>query len=140
MDLDLTSLQKAVKSLEDTVAVARDLEFMSELNEFQQNAVRAGVIQNFEFTFELCWKFMRRWVHLNTPLAEADPLTQKALFRAAAREGLIEDPVRWFAYSDARNATSHTYDGAVAREVFEMAAQFLGDAKRLLDQLERHND
>ncbi len=65
MKLDLSSLRKAVKSLEETLNVANDNKFMSQLSVFQANAVRAGVIQHFEFTYEICWKFMKRWLEIN---------------------------------------------------------------------------
>ena len=65
MKLDLTSLRKAVESLKRTLEVADDKDFMSGLSGSQKDAVRAGVIQNFEVTYELCWKFMRRWLEVN---------------------------------------------------------------------------
>ena len=45
MKLDLSSLRKAVESLEKTLRVADDEAFMSRLSEDQKEAVRAGVIQ-----------------------------------------------------------------------------------------------
>ena len=65
MKLDLSSLRKAVESLEKTIRVVDDNTFMLRLNEDQKGAVRAGVIQIFEFTYELCWKFMRWWLEVN---------------------------------------------------------------------------
>jgi nucleotidyltransferase substrate binding protein (TIGR01987 family) len=102
--------------------------------------LRAGVIQNFEFTFELCWKFIQRWIILNKTPEDAEPFTRKDLFRMAARYGLVEDPLRWFEYGDARNLASHAYDEDKARQVFETAVRFLDDARNLLDRLEKSND
>ena len=65
MQLDLSSLRKAVESLERALRVADDEAFTSGLNEDQGETVRAGVIQSFEFTYELCWKFMKRWLEAN---------------------------------------------------------------------------
>jgi len=138
--LDLSSLQKAVNSLEALLERAQDKAFMDNLDDIVQNGIRAGVIQNFEFTFELCWKFIQRWIRLNSSPEDAEPRTRKDLFRMAARYGLITDPILWFDYAEARNLTSHTYDENRAQEVFAAAVNFIGEAKYLLAQLGARND
>jgi len=141
MKLDLSSLRKAIDSLEKTLKVAEDKSLVAELDNDVKDAIRAGVIQNFEFTYELCWKFMRRWLRENADIEEAEyPRTRKELFRLAARSGLIKDPLSWFSYSDARNLTSHTYDEDKAESVYETAVGFLEDARYLLDRLQERND
>lgn len=141
MALDLTSLEKAVESMKAAANVASDKGFMSRLSAEQSDTVRAGVIQNFEFTYELCWKFIQRWLKENKHLEEADlPRTRKELFRMAARHGLIDHPERWFDYGNARNITAHIYDANKARVVYEAATRFVADAKAFLDRLERMND
>ncbi|MHC4203648.1 MAG: nucleotidyltransferase substrate binding protein [Planctomycetota bacterium] len=141
MKLDLSSLRKAVDSLEKTLKVAENKILAAELNNDVKDAIRAGVIQNFEFTYELCWKFMRRWLKENADVEEAEyPRTRKELFRLAARFGLIKEPLSWFSYSDARNLTSHTYDEDKAETVYQTAVGFSGDARYLLDRLQEHND
>ena len=141
MKLDLSSLRKAVDSLEKTLKVAENKILAAELDNDVKDAIRAGVIQNFEFTYELCWKFMRRWLKENADVEEAEyPRTRKELFRLAARFGLIKEPLSWFSYGDARNLTSHTYDEDKAEMVYQTAVGFLGDARYLLDRLQKHND
>lgn len=140
LELDLTSLQEAVHALGETLARANDEKLMSSLDEITQLAIRAGVIQHFEFTYELSWKFIQRWLRTNASPADAEPLTRRELFRTAARYALIANPQPWFKYSEARNLTSHTYDKAVADRVFEAASQFLKDSRYLLEQLELRND
>ncbi|MEW6239082.1 MAG: nucleotidyltransferase substrate binding protein [Candidatus Omnitrophota bacterium] len=141
MALDLSSLKNAVASMEQTLERSEDETLMETLDEITQNAIRAGAIQNFEFTFELCWKFIQRWIRLNKTPEDADhPRTRKELFRLAARYGLIDDPVAWFRYGDARNITSHTYDEDTAALVYETARSFIRDAADLLQKLEHHND
>ncbi|MEJ2700972.1 MAG: nucleotidyltransferase substrate binding protein [Sedimentisphaerales bacterium] len=141
MELDLSSLRKAVDSLERTLRVAQDQTLAAGLDNDAKDAIRAGVIQNFEFTYELCWKFIRRWIKENADVEEAEhPRTRKELFRLAARFGLIRQPLSWFSYGDARNLTSHTYDEHKAESVYEAAVGFAEDARYLLDRLEEHND
>jgi len=138
--LDLSSLKSAVVSMEKTISVVHDKAFMNNLNEDQRNAIRSGVIQNFEFTYELSWKFVQRWIRLNKTPEDADTRTRKDLFRMAAHYRLISDPIPWFEYGEARNITSHTYDEVKAKSVYDVAVRFIDDAKYLLKQLEISND
>ena len=141
MKLELDSLRKAVESLERTLNVANDRNFITELNPDQIDAIKAGVIQNFEVTYELCWKYIQRWLRHNISAEDADyPRTRKEFFRMAARYGLIDDPLAWFTYGDARNISSHIYDEQKAESVYETALRFITDAKFLLERLEERND
>jgi len=140
MKLDLSSLQKAVSSLERAVRIAEN-RISNGTGPDEVEVLKAGVIQNFEFTFELCWKFIQRWIRENRTPEDADhPRTRKELFRLAAMHGLIADPLPWFDYSEKRNLTSHTYDEPTAQLVYETAGRFLPDAASLCRMLEEHND
>lgn len=140
MKLDLSSLRKAVESLGKTLEVADDKDFISRLSGDQKDAIRAGVIQNFEFTYELCWKFMKRWLEVNLGSAYVEGVPRRQLFRLSAENKLIANVDRWMEYHDARNETVHTYDEAVAEAVFTSAQEFLADSERLLEALEARND
>ena len=139
MALDLSSLQKAVNSLERALNVASS-QIKGKVNKDYEEVIRAGVIQNFEFTYELCWKFMKRWLEANGEGESVDGVTRKELFRLAAERQLIEDVDAWFQYAKARNETAHTYDNQTAADVFESAKKFLNAAKFLLKKLESKND
>jgi nucleotidyltransferase substrate binding protein (TIGR01987 family) len=139
MALDLSSLQKAVDSLQRAINVASSLK-KENADKDNIEVVRAGVIQNFEFTYELCWKFMKRWLEINGEGASVDGITRKELFRIAAERRLIENVEAWFAYTESRNETAHTYDPKTALDVFESAKSFLGDSKLLLKRLKEKND
>ncbi|MHB9035645.1 MAG: HI0074 family nucleotidyltransferase substrate-binding subunit [Armatimonadota bacterium] len=139
MALDLSSLEKAIDMLQRSVNAAQS-DAIS-LNEDIYEAVRAGVIQNFEVAYELSWKFVQRWIRENrTPEDAEHPRTRKYLFRLAATYGLVADPEPWFVYGDARNLTSHTYNEMQAISVYETAKDFLSDAQYLLEQLKAAND
>jgi nucleotidyltransferase substrate binding protein (TIGR01987 family) len=64
-----------------------------------------------------------------------DHLHRKDLFRMAGEKGIIEDVSAWFTFHEARNQTSHTYNEAVAEEVYDKARMFLPHALRLLKEL-----
>ena len=139
MTLDLSSLRRAVASLERAIAVCQDASFFSHLNTDQQNTLRAGVIQNFEFTYELCWKFMKRWIENNVSPFKGEGIARRELFRMAAENGLIVNIDEWMDFHEARNATSHSYDQQVATRVAEMAIRFLPRARELLDAIDKRN-
>jgi len=140
MTLDLTSMEKAVASLGNGVAVVQDEASSGRFDDRVVETLKAGVIQNFEFTYEISWKMIQRWIRHNVSPDDAEPRTKKDLFRLAANRGLIPDPQPWFEYIEARNLTTHTYDRAKAEKVVEAAIRFLDDAAALLAELKRHND
>ena len=104
------------------------------------DVIRAGVIQNFELTYELSWKFMKRWLEINFSSVYVDGLPRKELFRMAAESRLITQVSKWFRYHELRNETVHAYDEKKANEVFESTKDFLQDARELLSNLEKKND
>jgi len=141
MKLDLSSLRKAVESLERAIGVTNDDTFIASLSDEAKDAIRSGVIQNFEVAYEFCWKYVQRWLKENVPVEQAEnPRSRKELFRLAARFGLINDPESWFSYGDARNLTTHTYNENTAESVYETAVVFAKDARRLLQKLEDSNE
>ena len=139
MTLDLSSLRKVVNSLDGAVAIASSDKELKALSKAQKDLIRAGVIQNFEFTYELCWKFMHRWLEKNLGSAYVDGIPRKELFRIAAENQLIGDAKNWMDYHEARNKTAHTYDENTAKEVFNAAKLFIKDAKEFLKKLEAKN-
>jgi len=126
-------------SLERALNVAAP-DRLKEITADQQEVIRAGVIQNFELAYELCWKFMKRWLETNISPMVADGVTRRELFRLAAENRLIDDVEQWMIYHDARNQTAHIYDLEVAQEVYETARGFVRDARKLLQALESRND
>ena len=139
MSLNLDSIEKSIDALQRSVNIS-EAEMMN-LNPDIKETVRAGVIQNFEVAYEQCWKMIQRWIKENRSTAEAEnPRTRKDLFRLAARQGLIADPIPWFEYGESRNLTAHTYDQDKAEEAFLIAKKFVADAQYLLDQLVQTND
>lgn len=130
--LDLSSLEKAL------AAFRAALEFFDGVGrnsaEEERELLRDGVIQRFEFTYELSWKMMKRYLDVYG-LEKADGLSNKELFRVAREQGLIDAPERWFHYLKMRNQTSYIYDRQKASEVFSAAREFLGDCAQLLQRL-----
>jgi len=139
MDLDLTNLHKAINSLSEILEVYESFSTSEFSDEKVIRGLRAGVVQNFEFTFELSWKFMKRWLEINVSPTTDHVFTRRELFRYAAQVGLIDDVAKWFKYHETRNITSHTYDEEKANIVVENAIVFKEDAIALYNALEERN-
>lgn len=130
MRLDLSSLRKAVDSLGRAIKRSKSNPVDEEL--------RDAVIQRFEYTYELCWKMLKRQLEAESPNpAIIDTLSFHDLFREAAEKGFIDNVESWFTYREQRNITSHTYDQKKAISVQQTAFVFLDDAKKLLLTLEK---
>lgn len=140
MKLDLTPLAFAIASLEEGIAVASNETWFSSQTEAVRNTLLAGVIQNFEFVYELSIKMIRRRIELDAATPdEADFADFRDLLRTAAERGLVSDVEAWFEYRNLRNITSHTYDHEKAWRVYRGTLAFLSDAKALLKALEARN-
>jgi len=130
--LDLTSLRRALASLERGCARSRLAP--------EDEEVRDGVIQRFEFTYELCWRMLKRQLERDAPVpADIDRASFPELIRLGAEQGLIADAERWLVFRQQRNLTSHVYDEAKAWSVYGTAMAFGADARALLEALERRN-
>lgn len=140
MALILDSFEKAVSALTAVLAKSDEAQFMNGLDAVARNAVRAGVIQHFEFTYELSWKFIKRWLETNISPTAADGVTRRELFRLAAENRLLDDVDEWMRYHEARNLTTHTYQPEIAERVYAAAHGFAAAAARLLAALKERND
>ncbi|MCY4398749.1 MAG: nucleotidyltransferase substrate binding protein [Gemmatimonadetes bacterium] len=72
---------------------------------------REGLIQRFEYTFELAWKTLKdRLAHDGVRIPT---ITPRNVIRCAFSAGLIDDGEAWIDMLTDRNAMSHQYDFAV---------------------------
>jgi len=140
MSLDLSSLERAVHALREALDEEARAAADEAVAASTRRVLRAGVIQSFEFTYELGWKFMKRWLDGNLGSTYVEGVARRELFRLAAEHGLIGDVERWMDYHFARNRTSHTYEEDTAEDVLRIARGFADDAARLAAALHARND
>jgi nucleotidyltransferase substrate binding protein (TIGR01987 family) len=98
-----------------SLALASLEEFLAE--PIRTNRDRAGIIQAFEFTYELAWKTFQK-------LAQDEGLhapSPRQAFASALQMGLIlpEEESVWIAMMQDRNLTSHTYHESLATEIVQ---------------------
>ncbi len=139
--LDFSSLQQAITSLTEAIATVADQRWFNQQRNSVQNTLIAGVIQNFEFVYELSIKMLKRQLALESASPEElDFSSFRGLLRTATEKGLIENIESWFEYRQMRNITSHTYDHEKAQKIYEMTRGFLKDASTLLNKLEQRDE
>ena len=73
-----------------------------------------GVIQRFEFTFELLWKTLRIFLKEQG----VDVKTPKDCLKEAFRLGWLKEEQIFIQMLEDRNETSHVYEEKKAREIF----------------------
>ena len=99
--------KKALATLKNAVELAEERE-LSDLE-------KQGMIQGFEFTFELAWNVMKDYL-------EEQGITgiigSKNAVRHALNKGLIEDGQVWMDMIKDRNIASHVYDDETAEDLF----------------------
>ena len=138
--LDLSALRNAIASLEDGLEMVGDSSWFNAQSGKVQNTLIAGIIQNFEFVYEICIKMIRRQIELESASPdEVDATNFRDLLRVAAERRLVDDVEAWFKYRHMRNITAHTYDHEKAQQVYQGTLVFIQDARALLHALEARN-
>ena len=100
------------------------------LNELEEQ----GLIQSFEYTYELAWNTMK---DLFEAQGETGILGSRDAFRLAFRRGLVEQGEVWMDMIKKRGLTSHTYDEQVAREITgNIRTAYFPEFVRLAERLE----
>lgn len=104
-------------------------------NEFNKDVAtkrdRAGVIQAFEYCFELSWKTLKKILDYKG----IEALGPRDVFRESARFGFIDDPELWFRFMIDRNLSSHTYNEDTAIEVYGHMDEFQTELHKLVEKL-----
>lgn len=74
---------------------------------------REGLIQRFEYTYELAWNTMKDYLE---DQGYRDITGSKDTVKQAFQSGLITDGETWFDMIESRKLTSHTYDEETAEK------------------------
>ena len=99
--------QKALVQLEDAVALARIRQL--------SNLETQGLIQAFEFTYELGWNTLKDYLAYQ---GIQNIIGSRDTIREAFNRELIDDGEAWMDMLIDRNKTSHTYNEEIAEEIF----------------------
>lgn len=128
--LSIEPLSKAIERLSE--GLERYLQDVSDIQ------IRDGLVQRFEFTYELSHKMLKRYLEANAPNpTEFDQMPFADLIRSGNEQGLLSrDWTVWKKFREMRGSTSHAYDESIALSVVSGIPDFLHEAKYLLQQLQ----
>ena len=100
-----SNLKKAFQKLKEAV----EIESLSELES-------EGLIQRFEYTYELAWKTLQDLLEAKGYLDLKGPTP---VIQQSFQDGYIVDGDGWMKLKKSRENTSHTYNKEVAKEIVE---------------------
>jgi nucleotidyltransferase substrate binding protein (TIGR01987 family) len=128
--LDLRPLVNAIERLDEGL-----IRYRKDISDTQ---IRDGLIQRFEFTYELSHKMLKRYLEMaSASAAQFDAMPFSDLIRTGNEQALLlSDWPRWRLFREMRGKTSHTDDEAVALVVVAEIPAFLEEARHLCTQLQ----
>ena len=117
-----SNFKKALAKLGEVAIL--DTDCLSELE-------KEGMIQRFEYTFELAWKTLQDLLESKgyQDIAGPNPVLEQSL-----KDGYINDEMKWRNMKKSRELTSHTYNSETADDIAENIAS---EYYELLRKLER---
>lgn len=87
-ELDITGFKKAIIAYEKMIVYKNKKSEMEVSDDYERHVIRAAFIQHFEFSYELCWKFILRFL---TREGIEISRSKRVIFREALSIGLIDD-------------------------------------------------
>ncbi len=115
------SFKNSVKRFEEILKKEKTVEY------------RDSAIQRFEFTIELAWKTIQKFLREEEIICNSP----KQCLREAFKFGLVDDDPRWLKAFEDRNLTAHTYSEKSADKVYDHLPQYLEIFKILKENLSK---
>ena len=97
------NFRKAFSNLQRGVQLSED----KKLNDLEQQ----GLIQSFEFSFELAWKTIKDYLEFN----QVEAKFPRDVIKKAFQYAIIDDGDAWMDMLEKRNLMAHTYDETKAQ-------------------------
>lgn len=128
--LDLSTLHKALGRLDEGYQ-----RYLLDVRDLQ---IRDGLIQRYEFTYEISHKMLKRHLEITSPNPEIfDAMPFADLIRTGNELSILKsDWSAWKLFREMRAKTSHTYDEDIAQTVVQVIPDFIHEARYLAQQLE----
>ncbi len=94
-----------------------------------------GIIQSFEFTFELSWKTMKDYLEAQGVVCSFP----REVIKQAFHYQLISDGKTWLEMLSRRNQLAHTYDEKMALEAYNIIKnQYAGQTAEIVEWFKKN--
>lgn len=124
LEAKLGNLKKALERLKEAAA---------QLGENNSDVIRDGVIQRFEFTYELAWKTTKEYLE---DIGIMDKNSPKAVIKEAYAQKIIINEQIWLSMIKDRNKASHMYPEKMAIDIAERITNcYINEFDKLLKAL-----
>ena len=131
MSLDISPLLNAIARLQEGWQ-----RYQQDISDIQ---IRDGLVQRFEFTYEISHKMLKRYLeHSAASPEQFDQMPFADLIRSANEQGLLKgDWPAWRGYRDMRSKVLESYNDDIALQVVGIIPAFLSEAEFLASKLKQ---
>lgn len=98
--------KKALSRLEEGISIQKPDELQLD-----------GILQRFEFTFELAWKTLKDYLEYHGFAEKIG--SPREIIQQGYKQGIIKDGNKWIEMMLARNSLSYLYDKEASREIYD---------------------
>jgi len=90
------------------------------------------IVKRFEFTYEMSWKALKRYLDF----LGIEAKSPRGVFKEAYAQGILKDERIWLDMVEQRNISSHIYDEFEIREILTKVDKFQKAFRHLKDKIE----
>ncbi len=136
MGIDLTSLENAIAQLKSALDSYND--DIIQNNPVYKKQVRGAAIQAFEFTYEIAFKMIVRYLEaVSQDNVNANIMSFNSIIREAYKKNIVRSELTvWKQYRQKRCITGHTYNDNKAQDVFSIIPGFLNEMQYVISRLQ----
>lgn len=130
----LLTLKKAYASLGRAIEARNGYSVSTTFDQDTYDTLSAGVVKSFEFTFEACWKFLKKYLEVTKDVTAASPkkVFQECYDLKILSEALVNE---LFELTNIRNNTVHIYDMHLALSVCNDISQHYQAFSKMLAEI-----
>ncbi len=125
--------EERINDLEN--AINRLAEAIDDSKRYKIESLKDSVIQRFEFSLELSWKAIKKYLNSEGVLEATTP---KQTIKEAFAKGVLDNAKPWIDMLNDRNLTSHTYSQNMANEIYiNITENYFDEMKTVFEMLSK---